>query len=55
MRSNSGLGKSKNNLHDPTLKEHEHERGRSGEAITGEKKIDAEPSRTKSRSDPSSR
>lgn len=33
MRSNSGSGKSNNNLHDRTLKEHEAARGKSGEAI----------------------
>jgi len=32
MRANSGSGKSNNNLHDPTLKEHERERGHSGQA-----------------------
>ena len=26
MRSNSGRGKSSNNLHDPTMKEHEQQR-----------------------------
>jgi hypothetical protein len=50
MRSNSGSGKGKNNLHDPTLKEREREQGHSGEAITGEKKVDAEPNRTGQRS-----
>jgi hypothetical protein len=50
MRSNSGRGKSQNNRGNPTLEEHERERGRSGEAITGEKKVDAEPSREKARS-----
>jgi len=38
MRSNSGQGKSSNNRGNPTLKEHERERGRSGAAIHGEKK-----------------
>lgn len=33
MRSNSGKGKSNNNNLDPTLKEHEAARGKSGEAI----------------------
>lgn len=33
MRENSGKGDSTNNLKDPTLKEHEAERGKSGEAI----------------------
>jgi hypothetical protein len=32
MRSNSGSGKSQNDLHDPTLKEQEEARGKSGEA-----------------------
>lgn len=45
MRSNSGQGKGKNNLHDPTLKEKERARGVSGEAIQGEKKVKAEPNR----------
>lgn len=30
MRSNSGSGKSNNNLHDPTLKEHEQSRRKVG-------------------------
>ena len=34
MRSNSGSGKSQNNFHDPTLKEHEQARGKSGEATS---------------------
>ena len=32
MRSNSGSGKSNNNLHDPTLKEHEESRRKVGSA-----------------------
>ena len=32
MRDNSGKGEGTNNLLDPTLKEHERDRGRSGEA-----------------------
>jgi hypothetical protein len=32
MRSNSGSGKANNNLHDPTLRDHEQARGKSGEA-----------------------
>jgi hypothetical protein len=32
MRSNSGSGKANNNLHDPTLKEQEQARGKSGQA-----------------------
>ena len=50
MRDNSGSGKSKNNNHDPTLKEHERARGKSGEAIVGEQKkgsaSDRKPART---------
>jgi len=43
MRSNSGRGKDSNNRGNPTVEEHEHARGRSGEAITGEKKVSGEP------------
>ena len=32
MRSNSGSGKSNNNLRDPTMKEHEHE-NRKGKRV----------------------
>jgi hypothetical protein len=53
MRSNSGGGKSQNNLHDPTLKEHEREKGVSGAAIQGEKKVNATPDRDDSRQEPS--
>jgi hypothetical protein len=45
MRDNSGSGKGKNNLHDPTLKEKERAKGVSGEAIQGEKKVKSEPGR----------
>ena len=38
MRDNSGGGKSSNNTGNPTLKDHEREKGVSGEAILGEKK-----------------
>ena len=38
MRSNSGSGESSNNRGNPTLEEHERAKGRSGEAIHGEKK-----------------
>lgn len=38
-RENSGGHRSQNNNHDPTLREHEAERGHSGEAITGEKGV----------------
>jgi hypothetical protein len=51
MRSNSGNGKSSNIRGNPTLEEHEQARGRSGEAITGDKKVGGEPNRTESRSD----
>ena len=47
MRDNSGQGKSSNNNRNPTLKEHERERGKSGEAITGKKKAGGEPNRTR--------
>ena len=50
MRSNSGSGKSSNNRGNPTLEDHERARGRSGEAITGEKKsAGGTPNRTESR------
>lgn len=49
MRSNSGRGEGTNNLHDPTLRDKEREKGVSGEAIRGEKKVRAEPSRKSSR------
>ena len=49
MRDNSGGGKSSNNTGNPTLKDHEREKGVSGSAILGEKKVDAEPSRTSAR------
>lgn len=55
MRSNSGSGDSKNNNRDPTLKEHERERGHSGEAIVGERKRDRPADRTESRSESSRR
>jgi hypothetical protein len=35
MRENSGKGEGTNNLHDPTLKEKERARGRSGNAVHG--------------------
>ena len=37
MRENSGKGDSNTNLRDPTLKEHEAARGKSGEALLNEK------------------
>jgi len=49
MRDNSGSGKSKNNNHDPTLKEHERAAGKSGEAIVGEQKKARPADRTGSR------
>jgi hypothetical protein len=49
MRSNSGGGKSSNNTGNPTLEEHQAEKGVSGNAIRGEKKVDAGPSRTSQR------
>ncbi len=39
MRSNSGLGKSNNNLRDPTLKEHEEARRKGGSET---RKVDLE-------------
>lgn len=51
MRSNSGNGKSSNNTGNPTLKEHEREKGVSGNAIQGEQKAEgSERKRTDSRS-----
>jgi hypothetical protein len=44
-RSNSGGGKSSNNTGNPTLEEHQAEKGVSGNAIRGEKKIKAKPNR----------
>lgn len=38
MRDNSGGGEGTNNNRNPTLRDHERAQGRSGEAITGEKK-----------------
>jgi hypothetical protein len=49
MRDNSGKGKSKNNVRDPTLKEHEAGRGRTPERssreteMTGTRAADAAP------------
>lgn len=51
MRDNSGKGESKNNLRDPTLRDHEREKGRSGQAVIGKKGASPEPSRKSSRSD----
>lgn len=49
MRENSGGGDSSNNNLDPTLRDLERERGRSGEAIHGEKKSGNEADRTSAR------
>ncbi len=49
MRENSGGGKGSNNTGNPTLRDHEREKGVSGNAISGEKKVDAQPSRTSQR------
>lgn len=43
MRDDSGKGKSTNNRGNPTLEERERERGRSGEAIAGEKRRNVTP------------
>ena len=51
MRANSGKGKSKNNLHDPALRDHEREQGHSGRSIIGKKGAEPEPSRKPARSD----
>lgn len=51
MRDNSGQGESKNNNHDPTLRDKERARGVSGEAIHGEKKA-ARPAERKPTSNP---
>jgi hypothetical protein len=53
MRTNSGGGKAKNNNHNPTLRDHENARGKSGEAIQGSKKVAAQPSRKESRTESS--
>jgi hypothetical protein len=45
MREHSGAEGGKNNNRNPTLKDRQAERGRSGEAIQGDKKVKAEPSR----------
>lgn len=54
MRSNSGGGKSSNNRGNPTLEEHEAASGRSGAAITGDRKVAAEPDRQSARKHQSS-
>lgn len=40
MRDNSGQGKSSSNNRNPTLRDHEREKGVSGEAIQGERKAE---------------
>jgi len=45
MRDNSGQGEGTNNNRNPTLRDHERDRGRSGEAIQGEKKSGTEADR----------
>lgn len=49
MRSNSGSGDSSNNRGNPALEEHERDKGRSGEAIHGEKKAGEPADRLKAR------
>jgi hypothetical protein len=44
-RTNSGGGKSSNNTGNPTLEEHQEKKGVSGNAIRGEKKVNAKPNR----------
>jgi hypothetical protein len=53
MRDNSGSGKSKNNNHNPTLRDHERAKGVSGEAMHGEKKRARPADRTESRTESS--
>lgn len=45
MREHSGAEGGKNNNRNPTMKDQEAARGRSGEAIQGDGKKDAQPSR----------
>ena len=49
MRDNSGQGESSNNNRNPTLRDHERAQGRSGEAITGDKKAGASADRIDSK------
>jgi hypothetical protein len=52
MRGNSGSGKSSNNNRNPTLRDHEREKGVSGKAIQGEQKAEgSDKHRTESRTD----
>lgn len=45
MREHGGIAEGKNNNRNPTLREAERAKGRSGEAVAGEKLKDAQPSR----------
>ena len=45
MRSNSGGGEGTNNNRNPTLRDSEREKGVSGEAIHGDKKVGGTPKR----------
>lgn len=49
MRGNSGNGKSNNNNHNVTLRDHERAKGVSGNAIHGEKKSATGPDRMTAR------
>jgi len=49
MRENSGRGEGTNNNRNPTLRDEERARGRSGEAIHGEKKAASAADRTSPR------
>jgi hypothetical protein len=49
MRDNSGSGESSGNNRDPTLRDHERARGRSGEAVHAGKQEDAAADRTSAR------
>lgn len=49
MRDNSGGGESRNNNHNPTMKDNERARGVSGNAIQGEKKSASSPDRKSAR------
>jgi hypothetical protein len=51
MREHSGA-EGKNNNHNPTLKDHEREKGVSGNAIQGEKKKDTQPMHETTRTSP---
>jgi hypothetical protein len=51
MREHSGA-EGKNNNHNPTLKDHEREKGVSGNAIHGEKKEENQPTHETTRTSP---